>query len=353
MINKESFSKEHIENLRNIEGKKTNPEFIERMIRAFALVDALKQEGLDFTFKGGTSIVLLKDKVKRFSIDVDIVINETESNLEQILENIKSNYGFLGYEKLEREPNFYIPKIHYKFLYKSDLRNINLPLLLDVLIEDTSYTETCSTDLRCKWLLTEEPYVKITMPTVNSLLGDKLTAFAPNTTGILYKSGKQLQIIKQLFDIGELYELSDNFSAVKDNFKNIVTKEISYRKKYFTEEDVLNDIINTSRFICEGAFQTKLHKNENYMELLDGIAKIDSHLIDGSYRLYEAAESSSKAALLAAKILTGSDDPTPKYNNEDISKIQISKTGFRNLNKLGKIANNKSLFYWDKISKLI
>jgi hypothetical protein len=43
---------------------------------------------------------------------------------------------------------------------------------------------------------TASPDIFVTVPTVDWLLGDKLTAFAPNTTGIPYKVGKETEIIK-------------------------------------------------------------------------------------------------------------------------------------------------------------
>ena len=51
---------------------------------------------------------------------------------------------------------------------------------------------------------------------LDDILGDKLTAFAPNTTGIPYeKSGlsRAMEIIKQLYDIGNLFEQMASPSA--------------------------------------------------------------------------------------------------------------------------------------------
>jgi hypothetical protein len=41
---------------------------------------------------------------------------------------------------------------------------------------------------------------------VEAIAGDKLTAFAPTTTGIHYGQDKALEIIKQLFDVGILFD---------------------------------------------------------------------------------------------------------------------------------------------------
>jgi hypothetical protein len=48
----------------------------------------------------------------------------------------------------------------------------------------------------------------------NSILGDKLTAFAPNTTGIPYKKGKHIEIIKQLHDVSKLIDNITDISTV-------------------------------------------------------------------------------------------------------------------------------------------
>jgi hypothetical protein len=59
--------------------------------------------------------------------------------------------------------------------------------------------------LDTEWLKQNTPPVTLTVPDINSIAGDKLTAFAPNTTGILYGSGKEKEIVKQLFDVGCLF----------------------------------------------------------------------------------------------------------------------------------------------------
>jgi len=54
---------------------------LEKMIYALHLLEQLKINGLDFTFKGGTSLVLLLEEENRFSIDTDIICKtEREKN---------------------------------------------------------------------------------------------------------------------------------------------------------------------------------------------------------------------------------------------------------------------------------
>ena len=57
--------------------KKENPsadlQLLEKTIGALYLLESLVNEGLEFIFKGGTSLVLLLNDLKRFSVDVDII----------------------------------------------------------------------------------------------------------------------------------------------------------------------------------------------------------------------------------------------------------------------------------------
>jgi hypothetical protein len=57
----------------------------------------------------------------------------------------------------------------------------------------------------------------VRLPTIESLLGDKLTAFAPTTVGVQLRTdegqpGELMQVAKQLFDIGTLFEAATNFA---------------------------------------------------------------------------------------------------------------------------------------------
>lgn len=60
------------------------------------------------------------------------------------------------------------------------------------------------------------------MPTFDSILGDKLTAFAPKTTGILYSKNRPVEIIKQLYDIAFLFDNITNLEIVKKSYDKVV-----------------------------------------------------------------------------------------------------------------------------------
>ena len=72
MISRENYSNEHIQELQA--GRRTDIKLIERNLFAFGLLEALATVGLDFTFKGGTSLMLLLKKPMRLSTDIDIIV---------------------------------------------------------------------------------------------------------------------------------------------------------------------------------------------------------------------------------------------------------------------------------------
>ena len=82
-----------------------------------------------------------------------------------------------------------IPKSHSKFFYQIAYRNdtdAQSYILLDVLYEDIHYFRTQQIAIDCPFIRLEGKPLMVTVPSAEDILGDKLTAFAPNTTGIPY-----------------------------------------------------------------------------------------------------------------------------------------------------------------------
>ncbi len=262
MIKSESLSSEWISDKRRKISK--DPTIVEAMIYALYLLEHLRQTGLEFIFKGGTCLVLLMDQPKRFSVDIDIILNPaiTRDILEAHLSKIEPSSAFTGMELDERRSyQEGIPKAHYKFYYKSNfatrdregnaVSNPQREILLDIVIAKNPYPVTVERSIETEWLLQEDDAIKVLMPDIDSITGDKLTAFAPNTTGVPYGTEKEKEIMKQLYDIGCLFDGITNIEVVKQSFRNSVKTEIEYRpeRKIESAEQVLHDIIDTSLWL--------------------------------------------------------------------------------------------------------
>ena len=102
MIDLKSLSAEWIAEKRKKYSK--DPTLMESMIYALYLLEQLKLSGIEFIFKGGTSLILLLKEPKRFSVDIDIIVNPkiSKEELEKYLSEIEKRSAFERMELDER-----------------------------------------------------------------------------------------------------------------------------------------------------------------------------------------------------------------------------------------------------------
>ena len=368
MIKTESLSAEWISERRKKFSK--DPAIMEAMIYALYLVEQLKLTDLEFIFKGGTSLLLLMEQPKRFSVDLDIILSPTISKemLEMHLSKIVSSSAYIKMELDERRSyQKGIPKAHYKFYYDSNIgardkegkaiSNPQREILLDIVFAENSYPVTVERPLETEWLLQEGDAVKVIMPDIDSIAGDKLTAFAPNTTGVPYGIEKEKEIMKQLFDVGCLFDELTDIEVVKQSFRKSVKYEIEFRpeRKIESAEQVLQDTIDTS-FLISGI--VNLSKNKESVplrEINSGIKQFKHYIFKGTFGLLEAKVASSKAALLAAIILKNHKGDLPKFRPDiPLNDYLIGNQDYNHLNKrLKYVAQGEALFYWYQTIRIL
>ena len=109
-----------------------------------------------------------------------------------------------------------IEKRHYRFFYQSPLTGKEFSILLDVVFEENPYSTVTNHPIQNDLLITEGQNLSVQIPGVNCILGDKLTAFAPHTTGIPLGIGKDLEVIKQMYDCATLFQAMNDFSLLKE-----------------------------------------------------------------------------------------------------------------------------------------
>lgn len=301
MIENKCFTKEWIEQKRRGLGR-VDPALLEKCIYAMELLCGLTGAGMPFVFKGGTSLILLIKNFRRLSIDIDIVTGIPRSEYELILEEIGKTAPFLDYAEDKRGDRGLPRRTHFKFAYHSVVSKRKDYVLLDILEEKNMYPETKVIAIAPSFI--ELPRrVSVRMPTAECILGDKLTAFAPNTIGIRYKQKAEMQIIKQLFDVGELFAVADDMNQVRLSYEAIAAAEIGYRKNAFTRDQALADTFDTGVRLCLMGLKGTTSGHET-VALQRGIKRIESHLVNTSFNLPEAKIAASRAALLAALVRT-------------------------------------------------
>jgi hypothetical protein len=347
-----------------------DPIIIESMVYALYLLEQLTLTGLDFIFKGGTSLILLLEQPKRFSVDIDIIVNPaiTKEVLEGYLFKITESGAFKRIVLDERRSyKDGIPKAHYKFIFVSNfaaknkegkvISNPEREILLDIIFADNHYPKLVSRPIQTEWLIQKDEPLVVKTPDINSIAGDKLTAFAPNTTGIPYNVEKEKEILKQLYDIGCLFDLLTDLEVFKASYTESVKGEIAYRpeRKISSLEQVLRDTIDTALLIAKKDVLNADEDKAKYNEIKIGINQFGHYVYVGNFGVLEAQVASAKAAYLAAIILTDYKGGLKKFSaTTPLTEYMITHTEYNTLNKRMKfVAQGEALFYWFQTIKLL
>ena len=204
------FTKEHIEKYRH----NTTPVLAEQVVHSMELVALLVHKGLNFMFKGGNSLLVLLENPQRFSIDVDIASDETKERVEEILQEIiKDSDVFIRWEKRPHKTKPWLPMTSYYIYYKSHFTEpAETNIMLDVQLKMSLYKKMkkpvcCGNFYKSK--------IDVLVPTISSLIGDKLLTLGPSTLGIPLNKGKEAQRLKHAYDISLLAKNSPYIAEMR------------------------------------------------------------------------------------------------------------------------------------------
>ena len=352
MIQKNTLTIEWIEKVSQAH-RKADRILVEKVIRALMLLEGLANSGMPFIFKGGTALMLLTDSPKRLSIDIDIILHQTPKNLEEILNSFVASQGFNKLELQHRHIESTIKKAHYKFYYTPIHKSNQTEeyILLDILFESNHYPKIITTSITSSFLLNDGDDAIVQVPSIEGFLGDKLTAFAPETTGIPYfknGDGRSMEIIKQLYDIGNLFDMSTDLGTISATFHAFAKVEINYRSlPSITVTDVLKDIFQTA--LCITLRGRDSHCN--YAELQKGLKAFGIYVYAESYHIEKAIAHSAKVAYLARLIATNQRSFEKFTGPQQVADASIGEPHKIGLQKLRK-SNPEAFFYWWKATQL-
>jgi hypothetical protein len=360
MIVEKCFTSDWITEQRS-KGLSANRPIIEKSIRALALLSHLAEAGLDFVFKGGTSLLLHLNPIRRLSIDVDILCGITGETLENQLKRIATLPPFIGFSEDDRGARGLPRRRHFRFNYPPIEKGDPQPyILLDIVEENECHLPLTTLPIKTDFIETDRN-IQVKIPTIEGLLGDKLTAFAPNTIGVPYEStggvSQALQVAKQMFDVGGLFSAAQNMGEIIRAYKESCRKEAGYRNIKYSEEESLRDTIQTSLTFC-GQGLKKFPPDGNASKLILGCKSLQNHLVNCRFNpVMEAKAAAAKSACIAAIILAGK----AGLNIQQV-RFDSSKTGelarknlegqFSPLVKL-RSANPESFHYWTIVQDVL
>lgn len=296
MLKKENFTEEHIRDLQSASHR--DPLLLERSVYAFGLLEAITRVGMPFIFKGGTCLMLLLERPMRLSTDIDIIV-APGTDLNTFIEEAGKIFPFVSVEEQVRKGKNNIEKRHFKFVYESPVMERSIYILLDVLFEDAKYKRLIAKPIKNELILTDGEDLTVQIPSVESILGDKLTAFAPHTTGILLNSNKDMEIIKQLYDVMTLIEVAEDFTEVRETYYSLVQDEIAYRGLDIGPGDALRDTYNATVSIASRGKASK----EDYVSYLQGLRDVRSHIYVENFSAEEASKRVPVVMYLVACLL--------------------------------------------------
>jgi hypothetical protein len=335
MLRRENYTSEHILRLREETG--ADPSILERTVYAFGLLEAIRSVEMPFIFKGGTSLLVLLDEPRRLSTDIDIIVDRG-TDIDAYIEKAGKIFPFESVEEHKRKGANNIEKRHFRFHFLSPRTGKDVNILLDVVFEDNPYLKLIQRPIKSRLLLSEGEDLMVSIPDKNCILGDKLTAFAPHTTGIPFGADKELEIIKQLFDCRTLLQEMDDYKMVSEVYDRVSRIEIGYRGLEGLPSDCLKDTIDSCICIMgRGAVRP-----EEYMYFSSGIGAIQGHIFDGRINGENAGVYASEVMYLAANLLTGQTDYERIEDPDNYRNVQLKMKGIK---KISSIRNTDPLAY--------
>jgi hypothetical protein len=282
---------------------------LEKNILALELVSRLRREGLDFIFKGGTSLALFFDPVRRLSIDVDILSLEPIERLKAVLNKATTDRPpFTGYEHQDRRDREAPPTVHFKIPYRSALDPGGIhSIQLDVITAASPYAATEEKVVRASFFEIDEE-IKVTVPTADCLLADKLACFAPSTIGYPYKpivastgapaDPRPMKVVKHLFDVAELAAIAGNLGNAAKTYRAVHAEQLRWGRDECTIDQALDDTQDAAFWVCRRELRPQeTHEKIDFFG--DGIRAMDSHLFNQPFQIAESRLAAARAALVA------------------------------------------------------
>jgi hypothetical protein len=272
---------------------------LEHTVYAFALLHHLVESGLDFVFKGGTSILLLLPTPRRLSIDIDINIAESHERFMQRLRGIGRKAPFTGLVTDPKRPEDPPLRSFHYFRYHSPLGG-EQTIKLDVVEEACPLTGIQLVGATPNFLVPQNS-IRVKIPTIEAILGDKLTAVGPRTVGVPFRRGErgmEGQIVKQLFDIRQLHLASHDPTSVRDAYLQTMAAQIRFRGGRMTIRQCAEDAIDFCKAGQSLAFKKPHH--DDAALILKGQGTFGNNLI-GAIR-YTNPELQAALAVTAALV---------------------------------------------------
>lgn len=334
------FTKDHILNNR----RNAPADLAELAVHSLELVSELVCEGLAFRFKGGNSLLILLDNPQRFSIDVDITTNETKERIDECVDKSLKKYKvFTRWQRRIHKTKPWLPMTSYEIYFKSEFSQNETFIMLDAVLKNINYP-VIKKEVACGILYRSG--VVCTLPSVSSIIGDKLLTLGVNTLGIPLGKNKEAQRLKHVFDIGLLLQKCEDIEATRKSIEMCIEEENSIQEKSYTIKEIYEDTMAFCRIPALFPQMPLKEGNDIILgEILKGIEPFASHLFSAKYDWSVLQLDTARAAFCFTAAVDK--DISQGDFKKIISDIEESSEN----QKTGK-SNSKGILYWKKIKEI-
>lgn len=316
----------------------------EKTIYAFNLLGELLSIYPNLIFKGGSSILLHIFPPARLSIDIDILlpVKERAGLKDALIKMASTSEWFDDVEEDIRGGK--IPKAHYKFQFASQFSRVPQYVLLDVVFAEHSYKNLVRRDISKLPLVLFDSSTVVRIPTPEGLSGDKMTAVSSNTMGIPLNEKRSMEVLKQIIDLGELFNAANDVDDLRQSFISTAQQENGFRGTSYSIEEVVGDIIDIAFKYSQSVLRDADNSFPEIALINDGLGKVSNHLRDKiDQRAVKAAL--AKIAYICRIIRDKKQKDIIKTVDPDFVKEKSLPKEYTVLERLEKV-NPEAYFYW-------
>lgn len=340
---KQIFDRARMESLREEMGFKDRGIF-EKSMYAFSLLRELLGIYPDLIFKGGTSILLHIFPPVRLSIDIDILLPERDrSGLKEALVKMSAvSEWFETVEEDTREGK--IPKAHYKFHFTSQFSKVPQYILLDVVFTEHPYKKLVEKDISNVPLVFSDSKIIVRVPTPEGLLGDKMTAISPKTIGIPLNEKRSMEVLKQVIDLGELFNIASDVDDIRQSFLTTAQQENGFRGTAYFIDQVLKDVTDLAFKYSQSLLKDADNSFPEIALVDDGLSKAANHL-RGKINKRDIKVAFAKIAYMASVLSRKENPPLIKKADLPLVEKTVLPKKYKILERL-KVLGPEAYFYW-------
>lgn len=216
------------------------PKMVEKAQMCLEYVAQLEANGGQFLFKGGSAVqLLLPEGTGRLSIDVDLAANP--ATLIPVMEKVATRFEGRAFTYSEKDSSGEVKRFgirHPTFIEEKP--GVTGTILLELFPEHPDY-KTQRIRLNTSFYRSS---VEVEVPTLNSMLGDKLTCIGPNTIGVPVDDDHRLSNMKHIYDISSLFNLCNDFGEIYYAYLACVEVQNHFRKTAFSLPECTKDLFD-------------------------------------------------------------------------------------------------------------